>query len=210
MQQLGLQSGMHLADLVEEQRAVIRLIKFTQFLPVGSGESSLLISEKFAFQEFVRDGGAIHLHEWLVATYGVSVNHASHYFFPGAALATYQNRRICVRYLVDGVLDLLHAWAGSEERGKITLTTHTIAQLAVSVAGLGLPLLQNAGDAAIKLVQLKGGGQIIFSAQFGEAENYIRSRVPGVNDHWSLRTKLLHALQSFYPVYRRQGVVEQH
>ena len=68
MQQLGLQCGMHLADFIQEDRAGICQIELAQLLPVRPGKGSLLIAKQLAFQQFVRNGSAIHFDERLVAT----------------------------------------------------------------------------------------------------------------------------------------------
>ena len=49
----------HFADLVQEDRATVRLLENSQVLGLGIGESSLLMTKKFVFQQVFRNGGAI-------------------------------------------------------------------------------------------------------------------------------------------------------
>src|SRR5919198_4378781 len=73
-QQLGLRRGMHLADLIQEDGPAVGLLELAQLLALGAGESAGLVSEQFAFQQFVRDGCAVDLNEGLVAAGGIAVD----------------------------------------------------------------------------------------------------------------------------------------
>ena len=50
-QQLGLQSGLHVADLVEEDRPLCGAFEGPDFLPRRPGKSPPLMAEQFAFDE---------------------------------------------------------------------------------------------------------------------------------------------------------------
>jgi hypothetical protein len=54
-QQLGLQPHVHLADLVQQQRAAIRRLEFAYTSGDRAGERTLLVSEQFRYQQIVRD-----------------------------------------------------------------------------------------------------------------------------------------------------------
>ena len=73
-QQLDLQHGRHLADLVEEQRATVRHLHETQLLGAGIGERALLVTEQLRLEQFGGDRGAVDLDERL----GVASAHAMH------------------------------------------------------------------------------------------------------------------------------------
>ncbi len=49
-QQLRLQPRMHLADLVEQQRAAVRLLELADAAGDGAGEGALLVAEQLAFR----------------------------------------------------------------------------------------------------------------------------------------------------------------
>ena len=49
--QLGLRQRMHVADLVQEQRAAVALLELADPPAVGPGERALLVAEQLAFQQ---------------------------------------------------------------------------------------------------------------------------------------------------------------
>ena len=55
-QQARLRSGRHVADLVEEKRAAVGLLEAALTLGRGPGKGTLLVSEKFGFDQLVRNG----------------------------------------------------------------------------------------------------------------------------------------------------------
>ena len=58
-QQLGLQADVHLADLVEQQRAAVGLLELADAPGDGAGEGALLVAEQLGFQQGLGDGGAV-------------------------------------------------------------------------------------------------------------------------------------------------------
>src|SRR5215471_10092050 len=60
VQQLRLQGGTHLADLIEKDRSAIRKLKLARLGPRCPGESSCLISKQLTLQQLTRQGRAIH------------------------------------------------------------------------------------------------------------------------------------------------------
>jgi hypothetical protein len=51
-EQLGLQPHVHLADLVEQQRAAVRLLELADAPGQRAGEGALLVPEQLALQRF--------------------------------------------------------------------------------------------------------------------------------------------------------------
>src|SRR5262245_49795469 len=62
-QDLGLQSKRNLSDFIEKQCPVIGLLKTADSLRDRAGKGSLFVSKEFAFKQFLRNGGTIHLHK---------------------------------------------------------------------------------------------------------------------------------------------------
>src|SRR5207248_10888371 len=60
VQELRLQRGMHLADLIEEDGAVIGLLELAELLAVGAGERTRLVAEELTFEKLTWYRGAIH------------------------------------------------------------------------------------------------------------------------------------------------------
>ncbi len=67
-QQLGLHRQRHVADLVEKQRAFVGDFEQPLALGVGAGEGALDVSEQFAFEERLRQSGAVDGPEWLATS----------------------------------------------------------------------------------------------------------------------------------------------
>ena len=63
---LGCRSRLELADLVEEQRAVLGGADEAGVVAVGAGERAAAVAEQLAFEHLARDGGAVERHERLV------------------------------------------------------------------------------------------------------------------------------------------------
>ena len=64
-QQLGLRGDRHFADFVEQQRAAFGQLKAAGAALQSAGECSFLMAEDFAFDERLRNGGAVDGHERL-------------------------------------------------------------------------------------------------------------------------------------------------
>ena len=81
-QQLCLQGQRHVADFVKEQRSAGGLFDAAGTRAVGAGEGALVMAEKFAFQQFCRDGGAVHGNQRALAARG-AVDGFGHEFLAG-------------------------------------------------------------------------------------------------------------------------------
>src|SRR2546430_8081611 len=87
VQQLGLQPQRHLADLVEEERALVGRLELAGLLAIGAGERALLVAEQLGLEQLARQGGAVHLQELLAGTRRRLVESARDDLLAGAALA---------------------------------------------------------------------------------------------------------------------------
>ena len=58
-QQLDLRAGRHVADFIQENRAVIGLLEPADAPQFGAGERAAFVAEQFAFQQRFGNGGAI-------------------------------------------------------------------------------------------------------------------------------------------------------
>src|SRR5262249_37104221 len=67
-QELDLNGGCDVADLVQKQRASLRELDPSGLARARPGERPLLVAEQLAFEQSVRERGAMHLHEGTVAT----------------------------------------------------------------------------------------------------------------------------------------------
>ena len=102
-QQLGLRLDRHVADLVEEDAALVGEIEHALLGIDRAGKGALDVAEERRFEEIRRQVARVHRHERLLAARGVAVNRARHQLLTGAALAGNQDRRAARRGLDDQV-----------------------------------------------------------------------------------------------------------
>ena len=62
-QHLGLRGEVHVADLVEEERAAVGLLEEAALARLGAGERAALVAEELALDQLARDRGAVDLDE---------------------------------------------------------------------------------------------------------------------------------------------------
>ena len=86
-QQLGLRGHGHFADLVEQQGAALGHLEASGAAFGGSGERAFLVAEELAFDERLRQRGAIDGDEGTLAAGTEIVQGVGHQFLAGAALA---------------------------------------------------------------------------------------------------------------------------
>jgi hypothetical protein len=107
-QEFDLQGRRQLANLIEKHSAAIGYFEPPFLLTERSGECSLLVPEQLAFQQRLCQRGAINCHERLIGAFAVLMQGAGGQFFPGAALAGDEHRRIGGRGFGNKLINLLH------------------------------------------------------------------------------------------------------
>jgi len=85
-QHLGLDLQAHVAHLVQEEGALVRLLELAALVLGGAGERAFAITEQLAFDEVVGDGGAVDLHELLVAAVAFLVDEPGQQLLPRPVL----------------------------------------------------------------------------------------------------------------------------
>ena len=90
-QQLGLELGPDLGNLVEEERAAGGGADDAVEGVLGAGEGALAIAEQLALEHLARHGGAVEGHERLGGAAGGAVDGAREHFLAGAGLAGEQD-----------------------------------------------------------------------------------------------------------------------
>ncbi len=107
-EKFGLNCRAHFADFVQHQRAAICRFEFTHFTFGGTGKGTFLVTEQFAFQQALRQGGTVQADERSGAAGAGKMHGPCHEFLPHAAFATDQHRRSARRRSPNLHLDLLH------------------------------------------------------------------------------------------------------
>ncbi len=118
-QQARLQCQRHVADLVEEQSAAVRLHDAAGVtLATRTGEGAFLVAEQLRLDQAVGDGGAVHSDEGLVATRPFVVNGACQQFLAGAGLALNQYRDVPPEHAANLFDDCIHLRIAGAEPGQ--------------------------------------------------------------------------------------------
>ena len=115
-QHLRLRVRVHVADLVEEQRAAIGELELAAALLGRAGERALLVAEQLALDQLGRDRRAVELHERPVLALGVLVHRARDELLAGAVLAGDQHAPGARRGLRHLIEDRLHRGALADHR----------------------------------------------------------------------------------------------
>src|ERR1700730_1896180 len=123
-QQLGLENGRKLADVVEENGAAFGNFEKSFFLGNGAGEGALFVAKQFALQQSFGKGGAVQGYKQLSFSRAVVVNGAGGQLLAGTALAANQYGGIAGSDSLDELIDVTHARATSH---------HVVAQADFSV-----------------------------------------------------------------------------
>jgi len=107
-QELDLEIGREVADLVEEDRAAVGPLEAAELPFDGAGEGPLLMTKELAFEQRFRQGRTVDLHERLAGPQTVVVNRVGDQVLAGAGLTADQHGRVAVGDLLDQPVDLPH------------------------------------------------------------------------------------------------------
>jgi hypothetical protein len=108
-QQLHLQRRRELGDLVEEQRAAVRLADQALGRVRGTGERPLHVAEQLRLEQLARDRAAVDRDERPLRAAAGAVDAARHQLLAGAALARDEHVRVRRRHLAHQVVHALDA-----------------------------------------------------------------------------------------------------
>ena len=86
-EQLGLQRRGHVGDFIQEDGAAVGHLEAANALRDRAGERALLVAEEFAFEQGLRDGGAVDLDQRAGRAGAPGVDDIGQHFLAHAALA---------------------------------------------------------------------------------------------------------------------------
>ena len=118
-QQLHLELGRHVADLVEEHRAAVGQLELAEPALLGVGERALLVAEQLGLEQRGRDGRRRDPHEGPPRAPAVVVERARHHLLAGARLAAQEHAHVAARDAADGLVDLLHGGVTADQRAEL-------------------------------------------------------------------------------------------
>ena len=128
-QQLHLNGGGHVADLVQEDGAGVGLLELAGLGGLRAGESAFLVAEQLALHQVFGDGGAVDLHQRPVAARRVEMDGAGDQVLADAAFAGQQHGGARGRHALDGGEDLLHGGAAADDVVELVAAAQLLLQL---------------------------------------------------------------------------------
>ncbi len=93
-EQLHLQRGRHIPDLIEEQRAAVGLLETTDTGLYRAGEGAFDVSEEFRFQQVLRDRATVDTNQLVIPPGTVEVHRPGDEFLTRSGLSLDQDRRV--------------------------------------------------------------------------------------------------------------------
>ena len=120
-QELGLGREGHVADLVEEQGAVVGVFKQAGLVLRGARESAFHVAEELAFKERFDDGGAVKGHERASGGGAELMQRFGDEFLAGAGGAGDEDGSIVRGDALDLRVQVPHGWAVADHAGEAGL-----------------------------------------------------------------------------------------
>ena len=115
MEELRLETERQLGDLVQIDRALVRILELPRLPPVRAGERALLVTEELGLEQPRWDRGTVDLDEGTVVASRRGMQGAGDEVLPDAAFAADQDRRIRVGDAFDDGADRPHLRASVEQ-----------------------------------------------------------------------------------------------
>jgi len=207
-EEFSLERHGHLGDLIQKDRATIRLCQ--QPLACGSraGEGTSNMAEQFALQQRFRDAGAIDSHEAAGAPGAVVVDGLGYQLLPRAALARDEDVEVASRCPLDKIEYLLHEQARPDE------IVEAVPPLDLAPKRFVLAtepcIFQRAIEGEGQLLHLEWLGHVIKGPSFDSIDGR-RDRGEGCDDdHHGLWLNLAGGLQDLHPVEVRHAQIRHH
>src|SRR5690606_6552201 len=79
-EEFGLQTGVHIADLIEEEGAAVGLFEFADASGYCSGKCTFFVAEEFAFDQLAGNGRNVDSYKGLALTPGIVMDRFGYQF----------------------------------------------------------------------------------------------------------------------------------
>src|SRR5262245_7183781 len=123
VEELRLKDEGQLRDLVQVDRAVVRVLEMAELASMRTGVRPFLVTEKFGFEQPGRNGRTVDLDERAGTARRCSMDGPGDQVLPHAAFPTDQDRRIRMSNALDELPDRLHGRAEAEQWGVVDGST---------------------------------------------------------------------------------------
>src|SRR5690606_37338878 len=195
-QDLGLRRGAHVPDLVQEERAAVRLLELPAPVRVGAGERPLDVAEELALDQLRRDGGAVDLDERSVGPPRQPMQRPGDELLAGTVLPGDQDPRIGRCDLLDPVEERADRVARADD---LVPALDLIPQ--PRVLPREPPLLQRIADGEEDTVRIERLFEEVVRAPAGRLDRRLDRAVPADHDDARVRVVLPAAGENFPAVH---------
>ncbi len=201
-EQLGLQVGRHLADLVEQQGAALGHFEQPFLVHRRAGERPLLVAEQLRLDQVLGDGRTVDLDERGLGTLAVVVDRVGDELLAGPVFAFDEDVRVAAGDVLDELEQILHPLALADDVRELELVLELLFQLQVlGLQVLPLNRLPEQGQDPVgfdRLLEEVGGARL-------DRIHRLRNRaVAGDDDHFDVGLQLLEPLEQVESVHVRQ------
>src|SRR5690348_11987994 len=118
LQQLRLQTDIHVADFVQQEGSAVGIFEHAGFLLKRPSERASFISKEFALDKFGRKRRAVELQEWFVGSRRARMKLAGEHFLAAAGLSLNQYGCFGPTDLADEILNFPHAVVVAEKSSR--------------------------------------------------------------------------------------------
>jgi len=158
-QQLDLDGGRDLADFVEKERALVRLLEAAVTPSLRARERTALVSEELAFQQRLGEGRAVQLHEGALRPRAAFVNGGGDQLLARPRLARDEHAGSRRGDLRDGLEDRIHGSGTPHDVGEAVFLSEAGAQQACFLAQA--TVLELARHHQGQLAHIDGFGEVV-------------------------------------------------
>jgi len=197
-QELHLHLPGQIADLVEEERPLVRELEAPGLAGDGPREGALLVAEQLALDEVLGDRRAVDLDEGVVLSGAAGVDRVGHEFLPRPRLAGDEDRRRRGGHLPDDLEDPRHVRARPHDLAAVDLRR---GQLDLLVAQH--PRLHRLADHALELLLVEGLRDVVEGSLLEGVHGRGDGPVGGDEDDGDGGVLLGHAAQQAHAVELR-------
>ena len=190
------------ADLVEEERALVRQLEEALLGVDRARERPLDVAEQVGLQEIGGQAARVHHHERLVHPWRVGVDGLGRQLLAGAALSHHEYGGAGRGGLGDELEDLLHARALAHDLREAPLVLEGGAQGPVLVEQA--PLLQGVAQDVQHFLVLEGLGHVVEGALLHGRDGGLHRGVGGDHEHHQVAVGLLELVQHREAAHLRQ------
>ena len=183
----------HVADLVEEDRPLVRRLEAADPPCVGARERALLVSEELTLDEISADRRAVDRDERTARARARLVDRLRDELFSGSALAPHEHRQVGLRDLLDLREHVAHRRARADHGPEPVVPTDALEQHPVLPREAGA--IERAGDDEAHLVVVERLRNVVLGARLHRLHGDLLRSVCRDEDHGRIGVRFLRGAQ---------------